>query len=129
MKQLMEVGYNLVERKLVGKEFEEIDEKLSIIEFLRKLYRKQSIPQKIAITGLEDALLSGEETARYIRTILVNSTNIIRTKIIQIQVDGELVLNKEAKIRYKSKEISLTPIFGSRIQQKTIGYFHSPPII
>jgi len=35
MKQLklMDVGYNFVERKHIGREFEEIGEKISIIEF------------------------------------------------------------------------------------------------
>ncbi|MEM0500150.1 MAG: hypothetical protein QXY59_03875, partial [Candidatus Korarchaeota archaeon] len=70
-----------------------------------------------------------EETARYIRKILVDSTPMLRTNIIQFQINGELILNKEPKIRYKTREISLTTIFGNRIKLKTIGYFHSPPNI
>jgi len=127
--KLMEVGYNLIERKLMGKEFEEIKEKMSIIEFLRRLHRRQTINQKISVTGLEEVLLTGPETARYIRGILINSTNTLRTHIIQFPINGELTLNKEPKIRYKSKEISMTPIFGNRIKLKTIGFFHSPPNI
>ena len=124
--KLMEVGYNLIERNLMGKEFEEIKEKMSIIEFLRRLHRRLSINAKISITGLEEALLTGEETARYIRRILTNSTSMLRTHIIQFAINGELTLNKEPKIRYKNKEIRLTPIFGNRIKTKTIGFFHSP---
>ncbi|MEM4521370.1 MAG: hypothetical protein QXF23_06585 [Candidatus Bathyarchaeia archaeon] len=127
--KLMEVGYNIVEKSLIGKEFESIEEKISIIEFLRRLRRKKPVNRKIAVIGLEEALLTGEETARYIKRILVNSTSTLRTNIIQFQINGELILDKEPKIRYKSKEISLTPIFGNRIKPKTIGYFHSPPNI
>jgi len=127
--KLMEVGYNIVEKSLIGKEFESIEEKISIIEFLRRLHRKKPVNRKIAVIGLEEALLTGEETARYIRRTLVNSTSTLRTNIIQFQINGELILDKEPKIRYKSKEISLTPIFGNRIKPKTIGYFHSPPNI
>jgi len=87
------------------------------------------VNRKIAVIGLEEVLLTGEETARYIRRILVDSTSTLRTNIIQFQINGELILDKEPKIRYKSKEISLTPIFGNRIKPKTIGYFHSPPNI
>ncbi|MEM0011078.1 MAG: hypothetical protein QW424_01485 [Candidatus Bathyarchaeia archaeon] len=127
--KLMEVGYNIVEKSLIGKEFENIEEKISIIEFLRRLRRKQPVNRRIAVIGLEEALLTGEETARYIRRILVDSTYILRANIIQFQINGELILDKEPKIRYKSKEVSLTPIFGNRIKPKTIGYFYSPPNI
>jgi len=127
--QLMEVGYNLIEKKMIGKGFEEIEDKISIIEFLRRLYGRQTINQKIAVTGLEEALLSSEETARYIRKILVDSTSMLRAHIIQFPINGELVLNREPKIKYKAKEVSVAPIFGNRIKPKTIGFFHSPPNI
>ena len=125
----MEVGYNLIEKKMIGKGFEEIEDKISIIEFLRRLYGRQTINQKIAVTGLEEALLSSEETARYIRKILVDSTSMLRAHIIQFPINGELVLNREPKIKYKAKEVSVAPIFGNRIKPKTIGFFHSPPNI
>ena len=125
----MEVGYNLIEKKMIGKGFEEIEDKISIIEFLRRLYGRQTINQKIAVTGLEEALLSSEETARYIRKVLVDSTSMLRAHIIQFPINGELVLNREPKIKYKAKEVSVAPIFGNRIKPKTIGFFHSPPNI
>jgi hypothetical protein len=127
--QIMEVGYNLIERKLIGKGFEEIEDKISVIEFLRRLRQKQTINQKIAVTGLEEALLAVEEIAKYVRKILLDSTNMLRTHIIQFPINGELILNREPKIKYKAKEVSLTPIFGNRIKPKTIGLFHSPPNI
>jgi hypothetical protein len=123
---LMDVGYNLVERKLLGKEFEEIEEKISIIEFLRMLQRKQAIKPKISVIGFDEVLLSEGKISSYIRSILVRSTNILWNHIIQFPINGELVLNQEPKIRYKHKEISLTPIFGNRLMPKAIGYFHSP---
>jgi len=127
--KLMEVGYNFVERKLLGKEFEEIEEKMSIVEFLRRLNRKHAIDQKISVTGFEEALLTEGDAANYIRKILKTSISILRTRIMQFPINGELTLNREPKIRFKSRELSLTPIFGNRIKPKTIGYFHSPPNI
>ena len=62
----------------------------------------------------------------YIRGILVKSTGILWNHIIQFPIDGDLVLNREPKIRYRGKEISLTPIFGNRLVPKADGYFHSP---
>ncbi|RLF12263.1 MAG: hypothetical protein DRJ69_01115, partial [Thermoprotei archaeon] len=62
MKKLtpMSVGYNLVEAKLLGKEYEEIKEKMSVIEFLRKLKNKEPINKAVAIIGFEDILLTGD---------------------------------------------------------------------
>jgi len=124
--KLMEVGYNLVERRLIGKEFEEIEDKLSVIEFLRRLKRKQEIKPRICVIGLDEALLGDKYIAGYIREVLVDSINILRTYIIQFQMNGLLTFNREPKIRYRGKEISLTPLFGNRIKMKSIGYFHSP---
>jgi hypothetical protein len=128
MKQLklMDVGYNLVEREHLGKEFEEIGEKISIIEFLRSLQRKQSIKPKISIVGLDEALLSGGKIPSYIRSLLVNSTGMLWNHIIQFPIDGDLVLNRDPKIRYRGREISLVQIFGNRLVPKADGYFHSP---
>jgi len=127
--KLMEVGYNLVERRLLGKDLEEIGDKMSIIEFLRRLKRRQPIKRKISVVGLDELLLSGEEASSYIRSILVKSTGILWMCIVQFPLNGELVLNREPKIRYKSREVSLTAIFGNRIRPKMTGYFHSPPNI
>jgi hypothetical protein len=122
----MEVGYNLVERKLLGKEFEEISEKISIIEFLRRLQRGQALELKISVVGLDELLLSGDKISSYVRSLLVKSTGILWNHIIQFPIDGELVLNREPKIKYRGREISLTPIFGNRLMPKADGYFYSP---
>lgn len=124
--KLMEVGYNLVERKLVGKEFEVINEKMSIIEFLRRLRKGQVIEKKISVVGLDELMLSGNEISSYIRSLLVESTGILWNRIIQFPVDGDLVLNREPKIKYRGREISLTPIFGNRLVPKATGYFYAP---
>jgi hypothetical protein len=122
----MEVGYNLVERKLLGNEFEEISEKISIIEFLRRLQRGQALELKISVVGLDELLLSGDKISSYVRSLLVKSTGILWNHIIQFPIDGELVLNREPKIKYRGREISLTPIFGNRLMPKADGYFYSP---
>jgi len=124
--KLMDVGYNLVERELIGKELEEIEERMSIIEFLRRLWRGQDIGEKISVVGLDVLLFSNEKIASYIRDLLVNSTSLLWNRIVQFPVDGSLVLDLEPKIRYMGKEIKLTPIFGNRLVPKTSGCFHSP---
>jgi len=125
----MEVGYNLVEKNLLGKKFEEISEKMSIIEFFRRVNRKQPIKQMIAITGLDEFLSSGEEAERFTRFLLSTSASQLRTHVIQFIIDGYLVMNAEPKIKLLSHEIRLIPIFGNRLTMKVVGYFHSPPNI
>jgi hypothetical protein len=122
----MEVGYNLVERKLLGKEFEEIEERMSIVEFLRRLLRGKDVGDKVSAVGLDELLSLNERVVSYIRDLLVRSTGLLWGRIIQFPIDGSLVLNREPKIRYRGKEIRLTPIFGNRLIPKASGYFHSP---
>jgi hypothetical protein len=50
----MSVGYNLVERRLIGREYEETDERLSIVEFLRRPKRREGVSKFVAVTGFED---------------------------------------------------------------------------
>jgi hypothetical protein len=122
----MDVGYNLVERELIGKEFEEIEERMSIVEFLRRLLRRQDVGEKISVVGLDELLFSNERVASYIRDLLVSSTGLLWDRIVQFLIYGSLVLDREPKIRYRGKEIRLTPIFGNRLVPRTSGYFYSP---
>lgn len=125
----MKVGYNLVEQNLIGKKFEEIKEKMSIVEFLRKLYRRQPVSLKISVVGFEKLLTLNENISRYVRNLLSRSLNLLRTRIIQFPINGKLVLDIEPKIKIPEKEIRLTPIFGVKLRMVTPGYFHSPPYI
>ena len=102
---------------------------MSIVEFLRKLYRKQSVGLKIAVVGFEKLLMSNENISRYVRNLLSRSFNLLRNCIIQFPINGKLVLDMEPKIKISAKEISLTPIFGVKLRMVTTGYFHSPPNI
>lgn len=131
MKKLksMDIGYNLVEEELIGKRYEEIKERMSVIEFLRRLRNKEPINKTVAIIGFEDILLTGEETTLYVRRILSASASLLRNHVIQLPIKGKLVLDKEPKIKVRDKEIKLRPIFGIKLKIIAPGYFHSPPNI
>jgi hypothetical protein len=124
----MSVGYNLVERRLIGREYEEIDERLSIVEFLRRLKRGEGVSKFVAVTGFEE-LIMGEDVALYVRGILSRAADKLRTTVIQLPIDGELVLDMEPKIKTRGREVRLTLIFGNRITPRAPGYFYSPPNI
>lgn len=131
MKRLkpMEVGYNLVEENLIGEKYERIEDRMSIIEFLRRLRSNKEIKRTIAVIGFDDILFHGEDVAEYIHDILSRSASRLRNYVIQLPVQGELRLNTEPKIKHRGREISLTPVFGSRLKPIAPGYFYSPPNI
>jgi len=122
----MPVGYNLVEENLIGREVEEIGEKMSVIEFLRRLNKGELIRKTIGIVGLELVLEGEEDVARYVRSVLVKVSEKMRNHVIQFIIDGELVLNLEPKIKLRNVTLRLTPIFGNRLAYKSVGWFHAP---
>jgi len=126
--KVLNVGYNLVERKAIGEKYEDFEERISIIQFLRKIKRGEDIPKKVTVTGLDILLLQNEKTSRYIRKILSNATSYLfkRNPIIMFTVEERLVMDREQKIRYMDKEIRLNPLFGNRLTQKDLDWLHSP---
>jgi len=125
----MGVGYNIIEKRLIGEKYEKLEKKMSIIEFLRRLRTKEPIDRAVMVVGFEDLLLTGKDTIDYVRRILSVSASQLRNHIIQLPVNGELILDREPKIRIGSREVGLTPIFGVKLEVKAPGYFYSPPNI
>ena len=122
----MRPGYNLVERRLLRKEFEEIEERMSIIEFLRRLRSGRNIPMRVAITGLEKILLLGKNVSVFVRQILADAPELLRNSIIQFIIDGRLILDAHYKIKVDNDEVRLEPIFGLKIKPIRPGYFYAP---
>ena len=125
--KVLSVGYNLVERKSIGDKYEEIEEKTSIINFLRQIKRRKEIPKKVAVIGL-GSLLFQDIKMRYIRRILSDSTGYFfkRNPIIMFVIEERLVIDREPKIRFMGREIKIYPIFGNRLIQRDVDWFHAP---
>jgi hypothetical protein len=126
--KLLEVGYNLVERESIGKKYEEFQELMSIVQFLRNLRSQTNIPRKVAVSGLDKLLLQGEETTAYVRRTLSNASDYLISKSFTIQfiIEGRLTIDREPKIRMLDKEIRLRPIFGDRLVVRDVDWFYSP---
>jgi len=122
-------GYNLIEEELIGKKYEDIEEKISILEFLRRLKRKQPVSRKIAVIGFDELIIEGPEVARIVRSILSRAVEQLRNHIIQLPIGGRLVMDMEPKLRLRGREIRLALIFGNRLEIVEPGYFRSPPNI
>jgi len=126
---MMDIGFNIIERG----DPEIFDDKLSIIEFLRKIIEEERLPYNFAVTGLDTLFYYAEdreETEKYIRTLLQDVANFLvaGNYIIQVVVEGDLYVvesYERPRVRYKGEEILLYPVFG-RVKQIDIKHFLAP---
>jgi hypothetical protein len=125
----LDIGFNIIE-KTNPKIFQE---KLSIIEFLRKIRKEEKLPFNFAVIGL-DALLyyaeDREKISKYIRDMLQDHANFLTTGnyIIQIIIEGTLRVvesSERPRVQYKEEEFLLYPIFG-RVKQIDLKHFLAP---
>jgi hypothetical protein len=72
--KVLNAGYNILERESVEEGKYEKFEEMSVLQFLRKVKRRESIPQKIAALGL-DILLLEEGMDRYVRRVLSDASD------------------------------------------------------
>jgi len=125
----LDIGFNIIEKTNP----EIFKEKISIIEFLRKIRKEEKFPYDFAVTGLDTLLYYTEdkkEISEYIRKTLQDHANFLdRGKyIIQIVIDGTLHIvesSERPRVKHKEEEFLLYPIFG-RVKQVDIKRFLAP---
>lgn len=125
----LDIGFNIIE-KTNSQVFEE---KISIIEFLRKITQEEKFPYNFAIIGLDTLLYFAqdrEKVSKYIREILQDHANFLVTGnyIIQVVIEGTLHIVESferPRVKYKEKEFLLYPIFG-RVKQIDLKHFLAP---
>ena len=125
----LDIGFNIIE-KTNPKIFQE---KISIMEFLRKIGKEEKLPFNFAVTGL-DALLyyaeDREKISKYIRDMLQDHANFLTTGnyIIQVIIEGTLRIvesSERPRIKHKDEEFLIYPIFG-RVKQIDLKHFLAP---
>jgi len=127
--EALRVGYNLIEIDKIGNKYEDIDETISIINFLRLLNQNATIPKKIKVLGLERFLSIGDrELSKFVRNLLSqNASRLIQKNHIVLFPVSHISLDTEPRLgRVEEKPIRLVPIFGNRLEQIDIGYFYAP---
>ena len=125
----MDIGFNIIE-KTNPQIFEE---KISIIEFLRKIRKEEKFPYNFAITGVDTLLYHAKDIKKvstYIREILQDQANFLvaGNYIIQVVIEGTLHVVESferPRVNYKEKEFLLYPIFG-RVKQIDLKHFLAP---
>jgi len=127
----MDIGFNILEKREYPNQI--FEDKMSIVEFLRQVYREGKLPLNLAVFGIESLLYYAEEPeeiSRKIRNLLQDVANFLvrGNYIIQIVIDGKIEIvesSERPRINYKDKEILIYPIFG-RVKQVDLKHFIAP---
>ena len=125
----MDIGFNIIEETNP----QIFEEKISIIEFLRKLRQEEKFSYNFAITGVDTLLYYAEDrekVSKYIREILQDHANFLvaGNYIIQVVIEGTLHVVESferPRVKYKEEEFLLYPIFG-RVKQIDLKHFLAP---
>lgn len=123
----LELGYHLMSKE-TAEERGEFDDKMSIVEFLRRLDRREDFPLDVTVYGLDDYLLSAEdpdEACDHIHSILRDRASHISLQqpCVQFVID-EIEYWEEPVIPADEEDIGLQSIFR-RIDKKGAGWYES----
>lgn len=127
----MDIGFNIMEKREYSSQI--FKDRMSIVEFLRQVYREEELPLNFAVIGIESLLYyveDPEKISRKIRNLLQDAANFLvrGNYIIQIVVEGKIEIvetSEKPRINYKDKQILLYPIFG-RVKQVDLKHFIAP---
>lgn len=127
--ELLKSGYHLIETDKIGKKYENINETMSIINFLRLLHQNATIPKKIKVLGFERFLtIEDKELSKFVRNLLSqNASKFLQKNHVVLFPVSHISLDAEPRLgKVEEKPIRLVPIFGNRLEQIDIGYFYAP---
>lgn len=127
----MDIGFNIIEKKEYSNQI--FKDRMSIVEFLRQVYREEKLPFNLAVFGIENLLYYSEEPekiSRTIRNLLQDAANFLvrGNYIIQIVVEGKIEIvesSERPRVNYKEKQFLLYPVFG-RVKQADLKHFIAP---
>jgi len=118
-------GYNFVERNLLGRKVEDIQEAMSIIAFLRLLQRGEAPPRQVKVEGLDRLLLRMQDRAsgRLLRRILADASDSLmqRGPVILFPV-SRIAWNLHPKFVVDSQEVQFYPLFSKGLRQEDVGH-------
>jgi len=127
----MDIGFNIIEKREYPDQI--FKDRMSIVEFLRQVYREEKLPRDFAVFGIESLLYYSkepEEISVKIRNLLQDAANFLvrGNYIIQIVIEGKIEIiesSEKPRINYKDKQMLLYPIFG-RVKQVDLKHFIAP---
>jgi len=127
-KKRLRPGYNFVERSLLGRKIEDIEETMSIIAFLRLLRRGEMPPRQVKVEGLDRLLLrmQDRDSGRFLRRILSDVSDILmqRGPVILFPVT-KIGQNLHPKFAVDGKDVSFYHLFSKGLRQEDVGHWWS----
>ena len=123
----MDLGFHVHSEEAVQRHGT-FDDEMSVIEFLRRVTRMNSLPYDVTVYGLEDFICganSPRDACEYIHNVLRDHANFLLTENPRVQfVVDDLEYWDEPVFRDGNDEIPLRDIFHG-IEQEGSGWYYS----
>lgn len=124
----LDIGYHVIDEDALD-DYGVFDEEMSIVEFLRRLKRREEIPHDMTVRGLDDYLLGvddAEEACDYIHRLLRDRVNYLNLRNPRVQFVVDDVENWSGPvIPTGNKPIKLNRIFHGSMEQSGPGWYSS----
>jgi len=128
-KKSLRSGYNFVERNLLGRKIEDIEEAMSIVAFLRLLRCGEAPPRQVKVEGLDRLLLrmQDRESGRFLRRLLSDASDTLmwHSPVILFPV-ARIGWNLHPKLVVDGEDVAFYHIFSKGLRQEDVGYFRCP---
>ena len=104
--------------------------KMSIIQLLRDMRGDRNIPKDVAVVGLDTLLISSEnsrESTKYLTAMLRTNNKRFREQenTFLFIPQNELYENSDIYCKIGEKQVSISPVFASRLQILDVGIYHA----
>ena len=104
--------------------------KMSIIQLLRDMRGDRNIPKDVAVVGLDMLLISSEnsrESTKYLTAMLRTNNKRFREQenTFLFIPQNELYENSDIYCKIGEKQVSISPVFASRLQISDVGVYHA----
>lgn len=126
----LELKYHIMSVDAIEQHEHNTYEELSIVEFLRRVERREKLPYDVTVTGLDDYLAASEdprETAKYVHRILRDRVNFVMTRnpVVQFVVDEIEHWKAGGVVSVDETEVRLVTIFGGSVNHEGAGWYSS----
>jgi hypothetical protein len=124
----LEIGYHVMSTDAAATHGT-YDDKLSVVEFLRRIDQGREIPLDVIVTGLDHFLAAADdppEAAEYVHTVLRDRVNYVlnQSPVVQFVVDDiEFWDGPGPIIPIDNTNVRLVTIFGGSFDQEATGWY------
>lgn len=124
----LDLGYHIIAEDALD-DYGAFDDRMSIVEFFRRLTRMEELSYDVAVYGLDDYLRGAEDSqaaTEYIHDLLRERVNYILNQNPRVQFIVDEVENWDGPvIPDDDGRIALNDIFHGSLDQEGPGWYHS----